>query len=317
MTSNIGVSTAKSANFRQVLTAQMLSPLNQRSNLAGAIRLVAHLAVIVVSGYFWMTATGGIALLALIPYGISLALMFCAVHECVHRTAFASTRVNDAIAWLAGLLSFYNSTFYRRYHKWHHRYTRVPGKDPELDDPEPQTIGQYFWHLTGISWWTDKVKGHLKVALGRLEGCYFLPESSHAEVIRSTRLQLATYAAVAVLSAVAGHPWFLVTSWLLPLAIGQPFLRFVLLAEHTHCSYGNNFLTNTRTTLTRWPVRLLMWNMPYHAEHHLYPSIPFHALPAAHQQLKDKFSHVDTGYLQVNQNIVASLLQTAQTQLSK
>ena len=111
MTLNIGVQTAKSANFRQVLAAQVLAPLNQRSNLAGAIRLVAHLAVIVASGYGWATATGWVALLALIVYGISLAFMFCAVHECVHRTAFASTRLNDAIAWLAGLLSFYNSTF--------------------------------------------------------------------------------------------------------------------------------------------------------------------------------------------------------------
>lgn len=317
MTSNTGVPPAKTANFRQMLTAQALAPLNQRSDWAGAIRLIAHLVIMVVSGYGWATATGGVALLALLTYGISLALMFCAVHECVHRTAFASARVNDAIAWLAGLLSFYNSTFYRRYHKWHHRYTRVPGKDPELDDLEPQTVGQYLWHLTGISWWTGKIKGHFKVASGQLDDCYFLAESSHAEVIRSTRLQLATYAAVTVLSAVAGHPWFLITGWLLPLAIGQPFLRFVLLAEHTHCSYGDNFLTNTRTTLTRWPVRLLMWNMPYHAEHHLYPSIPFHALPAAHQQLTGKFSHVDSGYLQVNQNIVASLQQTAQTQLIK
>ena len=311
MTSNLVVSTATAAN-RQVLTAQSLAPLNQRSNLAGVFRLTAHLAVMAVSGYGWATATGGVALLTLTVYGISLAFMFCAVHECVHRTAFASARVNDAIAWLAGLLSFYNSTFYRRYHKWHHRYTRVAGKDPEMDDPEPQTIGQYLWHLTGVSWWTGKIKGHVKVALGQLDDCYFLPAASHAEVIRSTRLQLAVYAATALLSAMVGHSWFLVTGWLLPLAIGQPFLRFVLLAEHTNCSYGDNFLTNTRTTLTFWPVRLLMWNMPYHAEHHLYPSIPFHALPAAPHQLRDKFSHVEPGYVQVNQNIVASLHRMSQ-----
>ena len=43
-----------------------------------------------------------------------------------------------------------------------------------------------------------------------------------------------------------------------------------------------NGLTNTRTTLTNAAVRLLMWNMPFHAEHHLYPSIPFHRLADAH-----------------------------------
>ena len=28
--------------------------------------------------------------------------------------------------------------------------------------------------------------------------------------------------------------------------------------------------------MTNPAVRLLMWNMPFHAEHHLYPFIPFH-----------------------------------------
>src|SRR3546814_17307512 len=55
--------------------------------------------------------------------------------------------------------------------------------------------------------------------------------------------------------------------------LGMPFLRLYLMAEHTGCSEADNGLTNTRTTLTAWPVRLLMLNMPFHAEHPLYPSI--------------------------------------------
>lgn len=307
MLTTVQSSASASFNPRQILSPAELISLNQRSNLAGTGRLVAHLVVMAVSGYLWGTAPGWLALPALIIYGASLAFMFCAVHECGHRTAFAHIRVNDAIAWLAGLLSFYNSTFYRRYHQWHHRYTRVPGKDPELEDAEPQTLGQYLWHLTGFSWWTGKIKGHFRAALGELDDCPFLSDSARTEVMHSTQLQLGTYAAVGLAASAVGHPWFLLTGWLLPLAVGQPLLRFVLLAEHTGCTYGDNFLTNTRTTLTLWPLRLLMWNMPYHAEHHLYPSIPFHALPHAHQTLKQHFSSVDLGYLRVNQKIVQQL----------
>ena len=36
---------------------------------------------------------------------------------------------------------------------------------------------------------------------------------------------------------------------------------------------------NTRTTYTGAVVKWVAWNMPYHVEHHAYPSIPFHALP--------------------------------------
>jgi fatty acid desaturase len=43
-------------------------------------------------------------------------------------------------------------------------------------------------------------------------------------------------------------------------------------------------------------VRLLMWNMPLHAEHHLYPFIPFHRLRDAHALLRDRLGQVGTGY---------------------
>lgn len=72
-------------------------------------------------------------------------------------------------------------------------------------------------------------------------------------------------------------------------------MRFILLAEHTECSFDDNPLTNTRTTLTWFPIKFMMWNMPFHAEHHLYPSLPFHALPQAHQELKEHFAVVDDG----------------------
>lgn len=290
---------------RQILSAAALATLNQRSNWAGGIQFLGHLGVIVASGYLWATAPLGLALPALVLCGASLALMFCAMHECCHRTAFANPRLSDAAAWFAGLLSFYNSTFYRRYHKWHHRYTQIPGKDPELDDPKPTSLGDYLWQLSGIPWWIGKVRSHSKLALGQLEGLYYLPESSHGEVVRSVRLQLLTYAAIIAVSSLLGNPWFLFTYWVLPLAVGQPLLRFVLLAEHTGCPNGDNPLTNTRTTLTLWPLRWLMWNMPYHAEHHLYPSIPFQALGEAHGQLKPYFGRIETGYVQVNRSIVA------------
>lgn len=296
-----------SANLRQILDAPELDALNQRSNLSGGLRLTGHLAVLGSSGYLWGTAPAWVALPALFVYGAALALMFCPTHECIHRTAFASSRANDVVGWLTGLLSFYNSTFYRRYHKWHHRYTQVPGKDPELEDPKPETRLQYLWQLSGIPWWRGKILGHFSVAMGRLENCFFLPESAYGEVIRSIRLQLGVYGTIALLSIALSNPWFLVTYWLFPLAIGQPLLRFVLLAEHTGCTEDDNSLSNTRTTLTQWPLRFLMWNMPYHAEHHLYPSIPFHALAEAHSLLKDYFQAVDPGYLTVNQKIVAKL----------
>jgi fatty acid desaturase len=153
------------------------------------------------------------------------------------------------------------------------------------------------------------MKTHWRVALGEMQTYLFLPETAYAEVICSTRLQLLTYAAAIALSIAIGHPWVLVQNWLLPLAIGQPILRFILLAEHTGCTHDANPFTNTRTTLTLFPLRFMMWNLPFHTEHHLYPSIPFHAPPSAHQHLKAHFTPVESGYVKVDGEIVAAFRQ--------
>jgi fatty acid desaturase len=288
----------------KILTPPELQRFNVRSNAKGVVQLIGHLAVMGVSGYLWGTYTY-LALPALVVYGFSLASMFAVVHECVHRTAFADNRLNDGVAWFAGLLSFYNSTFYRRYHKWHHRYTQIPGKDPELNDPKPTNFWEYCIEISGITWWWGKINGHLRIAAGQFTNHPYIPETAKVEVMNSTRLQLAVYLLGILLSVSFGQPWFLVY-WVLPLAIGQPILRAILLAEHTGCTTDANPLTNTRTTLTIAPIRFLMWNMPFHGEHHLYTSIPFHALPAAHEVLAPHFAKVDAGYLRVNQDIIAT-----------
>ncbi len=295
-----------------LLSPEDLKILNERSNLKGILQFSGHLGVILASGYLSGNSHWFIAFPAVVVYGFSLATMFATLHECCHRTAFENNRLNDGVAWFAGLLSFYNSTFYRRYHKWHHRYTQIPDKDPELEDPKPQNLPEYLLEISAIPWWRGKILGHVRIALGKLENCPYISETARQEVIRSTRLQLLLYLVAIAVSVFFKQPWFLMY-WLLPLAIGQPILRMILLAEHTGCTYDENPLTNTRTTLTLWPIRFLMWNMPYHAEHHLYASIPFHSLAKAHTKLLPQLERVESGYLKVNRNIIASFDQSVET----
>ncbi|HEY9767241.1 MAG TPA: fatty acid desaturase family protein [Coleofasciculaceae cyanobacterium] len=302
---NTQVTTKAASCYQPKILNAPLKILNKRSNWRGLIQLAGHICVMASSGYLWTTADHWlIKIPALIIYGFSFAVMFAPLHECSHRTAFANNRLNDFVAWVAGLLSFYNSDFFRRYHKWHHRYAQINGKDPELDDPQPSNFREYLLALSGFNWWVGKFTSHYRLATGKPGDYFYIAEDARDEVIRSTRLQLAVYGIAIAISLIFKQPWFF-TLWLLPLAVGQPILRFILLAEHTGCTNNDNPLTNTRTTLT-W-FSSMMWNIPFHAEHHLYPSIPFHALPQAHQQLKEHFEVVEDGYLKVHRGIVASL----------
>jgi fatty acid desaturase len=304
-----------------LIPAPSLAELNQRANLPGVIQLAGHLSLIGVGALLWslplhggwllpdrlppalVWLVGGCGLLLL---GWGLAFAFCAMHEAGHRTAFASRALNDAVAWWAGVLSFYNADFYRRYHQWHHRYTHQPGLDPELEDTPPTTPGSYLLELSGVSWWAGKLKGHLAGLRGDFGGRPYIPAEAMPALRRSLLGQFAVYGLAALLSLPAGNGllfWY----WLLPLAVGQPLLRFVLLAEHGGCAYEADGLRNTRTTLTLAPLRWLMWNMPFHAEHHLYPSLPFHALARAHDRLAPRLAHCSTGYLAVHRGFLADL----------
>ncbi|WP_017327979.1 fatty acid desaturase family protein [Synechococcus sp. PCC 7336] len=293
---------------QQVFSKQGLQQLNQRSDRKGTLQLAGHAIAIGASGYCWLAHLHNlwIGLPALAFYGFSIAILFMPLHECVHRTAFASNRANDIVAWFAGLFSLYNSTFYWRYHQWHHRYTRIPGKDPELADLTPTNVWEYLWLVSGIPWWIGKLKTHFLCATGQMADMPYIPNSARRQVQRSVQVQLLVYAFAIAASLYLQQPWF-VLGWLLPLAIGQPILRMILLAEHTDCSLDANPLTNTRTTLTWAPLRFLLWNMPFHAEHHFCPSIPFHALGSAHQKLRPHLNRVDPGYLSVNLKILQKL----------
>ena len=307
------------------LPADRLAALNQRQDRPGLLQLAFHLGVLVVGGLLWGQALGQgpladalvpaplvvpLGLLGLLLLGWGLAFAFCAMHEAGHRTAFASRALNDAVAWWAGVLSFYNADFYRRYHQWHHRYTHLVGLDPELEDRPPTTKASYLLELSAIPWWIGKIRGHLAGLRGDFGARPYIPADAIPAVRASLRRQFGVYGVLALVSLI-GANGFLFWYWLLPLAVGQPLLRFVMLAEHGGCPFVADGLRNTRTTSTLAPLQRLMWNMPFHAEHHLYPSLPFHALAAAHRDLRAALTVVAPGYLAVHRGFLANLAALA------
>jgi len=242
----------------------------------------------------------------MILHGFPIVTMFAPMHECVHKTAFKTPWLNELVGWIAGALCCYNFTYYRRYHTWHHRYTQDCEKDPELESPKPTSVLGYAIQISGIPFWFNKPRELVRLALGRASQRPYITEQVNRHVAWSARWQLGLYLTVAIASLIA-HSTFALWFWLVPALLAQPLLRALLIVEHTGCSLDANGLTNTRTTLASWPVRFLMWNMPYHAEHHLYPSIPFFRLPHAHAHLKASFIYIAPNYPAANYEVLRGL----------
>lgn len=283
------------------LSPAMLRELSVRSDLQGAVRSVSHYAAIVLIGaLIWKVAsTHGVisAVPLMVVQGYVVAFLFMAVHETAHKTAFRSRALNLVAGHLSAFIIGLPYEYYCLFHWDHHRYTQDPEKDPELIvGVKPRSDTQLAIAYSGLL----QVAGRLRLMLGHaITGKVtvpWVPDNKRAIVVREARLYVALYALLLALSLWLSTA-LLLWVWIIPLLLGQFFLRPYLYAEHTGCERTRSAFENTRTTYTGEFVKWFAWNMPYHVEHHAYPSIPFHALPKLNGIVDGEIVHRGRGYL--------------------
>jgi fatty acid desaturase len=275
--------------------------------MRGAIRTAIHLALLLLTGWLVAISNAWTLLPAMLLLGIVEAALFAPIHETMHMTAFASRRANTIVGWLVACPSLLNWHFYTAFHLAHHRHTQDPALDPELMTPPPSSLDAYWLRICGLPYWQMRLQVLMAGLRGDMSAYPFITERSAPRIIRSIRAMAAFVLLCAIASMVLVGWWAPLVFWLVPELLGQPILRLYLLTEHTACTMDANGLTNTRTTLTTWPVHILMWNMSYHTEHHLYPSIPFHRLADAHTAIRDRLGVVQPGYARWHINFVRGL----------
>jgi fatty acid desaturase len=286
------------------LDRETVRRLSRRSDARGFAQLGVHAALLCASGFLVWASRGHVWLApALVLHGIVLCFLFCALHETIHRTAFASRWPNDLVAWICGALLMLPPEYFRLFHYTHHRFTQNPARDPELALPGPGTLGSYLWRVSGLPYWYDRLTVTLRHALTGRTTEAFIPQASSALIVREARVLWGCYLCVMVASLYLQRADALIY-WVVPALLGQPFLRLFLLAEHTGCALTDDMLANTRTTYTNAAVLLLAWRMPYHAEHHCCPSVPFHALGKLNALIGSRTRVTARGYLALHRALL-------------
>ncbi|MXZ81734.1 MAG: fatty acid desaturase [Gammaproteobacteria bacterium] len=288
------------------LDAATVRDFSRRNDAAGIRYLVAHTLMIAVAMALLASAQHvALQILWTLLVGILLAFLFAPLHESIHKTAFRSGSWNRITGIVCGLILLLPPSYFRCFHMAHHRHTQIQGQDPELDASKPSTITDYLLYMSGFSYWREQFTMLISYALGIRQDRY-VSDGKYADVVKEVRAFVIVYS-ILVAASILFESWAIVEYWLLPMALGQPFLRGFLLSEHTLCPVVPDMLQNTRTTLTNRIVRRLCWNMNYHAEHHAWPSVPFHRLPEAHQRIRADLPNLDAGYLVVHSKILRSL----------
>ena len=209
-------------------------------------------------------------------------------HEMGHGTAFNTRWMNDVVYEFASFLMMRNSVVWRWSHSRHHTDTIIVGRDPEISMMRPpqlillvlKTLG-----ITAIPSEIAKLIGHARGKLSEDEADY-VPQTEWPRAFLVARIHVAIYAAVVLACLIA---WSLLPAMLigLPRAYGVWFLIVVGLPQHAGLAEDVlDHRLNARTVLMSAPVRFIYSNMNYHVEHHMFPMVPYHALPRLHEVVR-------------------------------
>ena len=210
-------------------------------------------------------------------------------HEAGHGTAFKTDWMNNALYEIASFMVMRESIVWRWSHTRHHSDTIIVGRDPEIAVPRPPDLKgmvMSFFNLRVYKKYFSQIVMH---SLGRMfaEEKTYIPEVEFPKVYRRARVYVALYLVVIGLSI-----WSRSILPLLLVGLTNLFGTWLLVTYGytQHAGLAENVLDhrlNCRTVYMCWIHRYLYWNMNYHVEHHMFPLVPYHALPRLHAAVKD------------------------------
>ena len=292
----------------KLIPKEKLKPFLKRNNISGIIHLGLHLGLILLSGILISISTNFfIKSLIMIAHGSFIAFLYAGLHECIHKSAFKNKKLNEFVGYFIGfvlLRSFLNG---RYRHMAHHTFTQHPEKDPDKVD-FPSSYLEYLKHVTSFSVWIRIIENLFRHSIGKINDAEksYIPDNEIKSLISESRIMVMGYFLIASFSIYFSTTFFLIY-WLIPRILGEPFLRLVRMVEHTGKDETADMIHNTRTSFPSSFLKFLYWNMPYHVEHHLYASVPFHKLPNFHKLIKPHTDEVEPSILSVHLEILKQI----------
>ena len=252
---------------------------------------------------------------AVIPFAV-YGVLYASVsdsrwHESSHGTAFKTDWLNNTLYEIASFMVLREATPWRWSHNRHHSDTIIVGRDAEIAVPRPVNLALVLLKFvngeTLVRYW-QHVYLHCR---GRLtaEELTYIPETERGKIVVRARIYVLIYAGVVALS--------ITTRSILPLMyIGLPSFfgtwLMVIYGLTQHAGLAENVLDhrlNTRTVYMNVIHRYLYWNMGYHVEHHMFPMVPYHALPKLHELIKADTPTPYNGLIEAWREIIPTLLR--------
>ncbi len=240
------------------------------------------------------------------PWATALAVAFIGAvpmhdvlfhtHEGAHRRLARRRWLNEVASTIGHALFGMSGAGYREFHLRHHRFAHTD-KDPEFLLMNRIAKGAPGWAWLAMPlaaiWPTTVAPLAVRGALRR-------------RVARDVAVIFALHAALAAALGVAGWATWILAPMLTSLAL---VVTIRSLCEHHGTRAGDRW-TNVRGMEVGALLGFLWSNASYHAEHHLFPSVPFQHLPKVRRMLRDAYvehgTPIEAGYVRTGLRLLAA-----------
>ncbi|HEY3394480.1 MAG TPA: fatty acid desaturase [Lacipirellulaceae bacterium] len=219
------------------------------------------------------------------------------IHESSHYSLFKNRVLNELASNILVAFPLFAAIHnYRAGHWGHHRHVNDPENDPDLKrlvkhHPRNFPIGRwrFLWEYLFLQVLPHKAMSYLKGrALYAMIPAKDKEPAKNVEVIPPPLFRAMRISYYIVLLAVlwSFNLWaHYALLWLVPMFTFYPAVLFLREIAH-HGNYPDNGdYTNSRVYTGKWLEREIFfpfgeWN---HVLHHMFPTIPWHRMPEAHQ----------------------------------
>lgn len=224
---------------------------------------------------------------------------FVLSHEAAHYRLFNARWFNDLIGRACGAVVGVSMCTYRVVHRLHHNHL-YEAQDPDIPLHGGYPRGRVYLvkklarDLLGFTAWKTYAYFFgapvINDAVQQTNRPLHDTSPRLKKAARQDRWLVAGFHTVAlIVSFASGYGLEYLLLWVLPLVtILQPILRFRAICEHGAVTNFASPLTAARTNLAPpWIAWFLFpHHVYYHAEHHMYPSIPHYNLATCHREMQ-------------------------------
>ena len=305
--------------YKPQIDKKTLKELSKRSDLAGWRHIIIYIVSMVFLGllcsYYWGT---WLFILFYFAYCTLWGGADAIWHECGHRTAFKTRKLNNFFYYIASFLNNFEPIRWRWSHSLHHSYTAsVDPHDFEVEESIfskyslftflIRFIPGYYFLILHKSLHLEIIKHALGIETKVMREC--IPLEKKQLCIISSRIFVALWILIIFSSYWVGSLLpiflFLIPKFFISLNVLWGLTQHMGLKEDT-----KDHRESTRSVRLNPVFSFIYWKMEYHIEHHMFPMVPSYNLPKLHEVIKDQLPKPQTLF-EAYKEIIPAIIKKA------